>query len=244
MQPPLKATAAQHPEVALVAYHDDIGMQGPPENVTEAFKTLKDQLADVDLRVTDAKTMVYGRDPEAANVVANSTQATFAPSGLVLAGTAIGTAEFISHAVETSCKNTRKDDAAMEECDLPTQHAWTILQGSLQRQNDFVLRVTPWDICKAHLIPLERDIVDATKRVLRLSEGEIQPRHVRQLQLPERLSGFGLVHYTETHANASFVTAAALADTALRDGPRALRPFRTSQAPELWRLYELSLIHI
>ena len=60
MQPALKATAAQHPQVALVAYHDDIGMQGPPENVTEAFKTLKDQLADVDLRVNDAKTMVYG----------------------------------------------------------------------------------------------------------------------------------------------------------------------------------------
>ena len=53
-----------------------------------------------------------------------------------------------------------------------------------------------------NIIPTKRDIVDATKRVLRFSDGEIQPPHVRQMLLPERLSGFGLVHYSEMHANA------------------------------------------
>lgn len=65
MQPAWEATAAEHPEVAPVAYHDAIGMRRPPENVSEAFKTLKKQLADVDLRVNDLKTIVYGRDPAA-----------------------------------------------------------------------------------------------------------------------------------------------------------------------------------
>ena len=101
-----------------------------------------------------------------------------------------------------------------------------------------MLRVTPWDICKAHLIPFERDIVHATKRVLQLSDDEIQPQHVRQMQLPERSSGLGVVHYGEMHASAAFVTAMALADSALRDGPHALRPFHTKQDPELRRLYK------
>ena len=101
-----------------------------------------------------------------------------------------------------------------------------------------MLRVTPWDICKAHLIPFERDIVHATKRVLQLSDDEIQPQHVRQMQLPERSSGLGVVHYGEMHASAAFVTAMALADSALRDGPQALRPFHTKQDPELRRLYK------
>lgn len=100
--------------------------KGPP-NVTEAFKTLKGQQADVDLRVNDAKTIVCGRDQKPANMVAISTGATFAPWDLMLAGTAIGTAQCISQAVEARCKHTCQDIAAMEECDLPTQHAWTIL---------------------------------------------------------------------------------------------------------------------
>ena len=47
------------------------------------LKTLKERLADVDLRINDAKTIVHGQDREAANMVAISIGAIFAPSGLV-----------------------------------------------------------------------------------------------------------------------------------------------------------------
>ena len=87
--------------------------------------------------------MVYGRDADAAHTVVISTGVTFVPSGLTLAGTAIGMDEYMSQAFEARCNKARKYIAAMEECDLPTQHACTILQGFLQRHSDFVLRVTP-----------------------------------------------------------------------------------------------------
>ena len=80
------------PELRLIAYADDVYLQGSAEQVTSAHKGLVELSSNIGLQVQPAKRAAYSTDSEAALAVAERLGIKFVPSeeGIMLPGMPVG----------------------------------------------------------------------------------------------------------------------------------------------------------
>jgi len=237
IQPVLESAEAAHADCSIVAYADDITLQGPQHAVEHVFRSLCDALAPARLRVNPAKTKVYCADAALATETAANIGCT-ADTLLVVAGTPIGEQERVQQHVHSCVSATEACIEKLLGLPLSPQEQFLILHGSLQRSEDHLPRVVAWSILQEPLQRLEGKLVAAVKAVADLSDADMLAPQRAQLHLPHRHGGFGIQRFEEDVADASYLAAAALADNAMARGPQQFRPFSNADAAELRAIWE------
>ena len=88
--------AREFPEVLILAYLDDVYLQGPQGAVEQAFNRFSERCKAIGLVMANHKCEVWSPgDPTAASELAETLGMGHAAQGLVAAGCPLGTAEFV-----------------------------------------------------------------------------------------------------------------------------------------------------
>ena len=124
------------PELRLIAYADDVYLQGSIEQVPAAYNELVELSSNIGLQVQPAKSAAYSTNSDAARVVTEQLGFRFLPSeeGILVAGMPVGSDAFAKkHADDVEDKTMRVIDSLLE---LPVrvQNSFLLLRKSLQLQ--------------------------------------------------------------------------------------------------------------
>ncbi len=202
--------------------------------------TLGPRFQDLNLHIKLRKCKVYSANADLAAQVAHRLgfgPEAVASEGLVVAGTPIGTDDFIathSHGRVEASKSTISD---LLQLSLSCQEKFVLLQQCLQHQNSHLVRNSAWHLIQQPLQNMTRAVVSAFS-IAGIGDLEFRPAHLQQLLLPFKLGGMGLVSFDECRADAAFLSAASLAQAALKDAPARLQPFHEDRSADLWTLFE------
>ena len=134
------------PELRLIAYADDVYLQGSIEQVTAAYNELVELSSNIGLQVQPAKCAAYSTDSDAARVVVEQLGVRFVPSeeGMV-AAMPVGSDAFAKkHADEIAAKTVRVIDTLLE-VPVSAQNSFQLLRKSLQLQTAHLPRCGAWE---------------------------------------------------------------------------------------------------
>jgi hypothetical protein len=107
IQPVLESVQSWHPSVRVIAYLDDVILQGPKEAVSKAYMDLRDLAEGTELILQPTKSTVYSPTLSQAIALSNELSMKLSESGMIAAGCPVGEADFISrHADESAEKGT------------------------------------------------------------------------------------------------------------------------------------------
>jgi hypothetical protein len=95
LQQPLEESIAEVPDLHLVAIHDDVTLVALPEKVATLFHELASRTAPFGLRIAPTKCAVYSPSPTTPAEVAKTLALPHAPEGIVVAGSQIGSRDFV-----------------------------------------------------------------------------------------------------------------------------------------------------
>ena len=113
---------------------------------------------------------------------------------------------------------------------LPAQDKFLLLRGSVQLALTHLVRVVAWDSVKGAVQQLQDRVMAAAREIM--NHPHMPAVAEEQLRLPLRHGGFGLMDITELEADAAYLSSAALAHDAMRDGPPDFRPFTDGELAE------------
>ena len=187
LQPALEHLATHHAHAPCAAYADDIVLQGKPEAVRRGFSALKERCAQVGLQVNDAKCHAYSRSHGAAQSVSAATGATHAPRGLVIAGTPLGTDDFVREIAAGKAEEAQCAVATLMSLPLPAQAQWAVLQGSLQHKVAHLPQVARKELVLKALTDTADAVADAALAIggCQVHPGSDEDKRARaQLELP------------------------------------------------------------
>ena len=98
MQDVLDTLEGEHPDVLLLAYLDDVSLQGPADAVEAAFHRFSQICKDIGLDMATEKCEVWSAgDPMGANALSKRLGMQFAYEGIVAAGCPIGSSDFVQY---------------------------------------------------------------------------------------------------------------------------------------------------
>jgi Reverse transcriptase (RNA-dependent DNA polymerase) len=231
LQGPLEATQRLHPDARLVAYADDIFLQGSPAAVVPALRALLDAVHVVGLDVVLPKCGAYSADQAAAAAVAASLGIAHCTDGLIVAGTPIGSDAFVAAHAAARADHVCQLVDDLAALPVTAQAHFCLLRSSLAARMTHLPRTVPW----IHLAPsmrrVEDKIHDAAFAIMR--RPRVDSLATAQLALPLRFGGFGLPTSDELGASAAFLSAAALTQATMSSGSASFRPFDGPCGPPL-----------
>lgn len=133
------------------------------------------------------------------------------PEGLIITGPCGGTGpKFISNEAAQRCEYTNAWIDKPLALDVNAQEACLILHGSLQRLEDHLLRVVPWEQLEDSLIPADERKLQAFQHISSLGDAEMTEHVQAQIRLPHRHGGMGIPAHTSQTAAAAYLAASAL----------------------------------
>jgi hypothetical protein len=222
LQGPLKTVKLTHPAAKPVAYYDDCYVQGAPSVVVPAFRALATLCEDIGLKANLAKCAAYSRDVQAAAAVAAELGIKHCVDGMVVAGTPIGTDAFVRAHVNAKADAVCASIDAVMEAPLAAQDKFMLLRASTQHRTAHLTRVVQWELAGDAISRVEGKITDAAFQIMeRPRQGGTSET---QMTLPIRHGGMGIRVTSAMEGSAAYLSAAAVADTAQRDGPREYQP--------------------
>jgi hypothetical protein len=222
LQGPLKAVQLSYPAAKPIAYYDDCNLQGPAEAVIPAFRALRDQCEGIGLHANLAKCGAYSRNVQAAADVAAALGIRHCVDGMMVAGTPIGTDEFVKAHVNAKAEAVSKSIDAVMETPLSAQDKLMLLRASTQHRTTHLMRVVRWELSGDAIQRVEGKVTDAAFQIME------RPRQAdaseTQMTLPLRHGGMGIRATGALEGSAAYLSAAAVTDTAQRDGPKEYQP--------------------
>jgi len=227
MQRILEQVQKWHPEVRVVAYLDDTFLQGPEDKVVEAFRDVKMWGLQVGLEAQDGKCAAYahGCKEAAARVAAELRFAGVNEDGIVAAGCPIGTDTFVAQQANACADKVVSEIELLMSLDVSAQIKLALLRKSLQMKVSHLARCAPFPLIQPALQKSEEAVLKSVMQIMGRQEEQVD---VEQMRLPLRLGGLGLQHLTASDGltcRAAFLSAAALTQTAMREGDESLQPF-------------------
>ncbi|CAI7755402.1 unnamed protein product, partial [Closterium sp. NIES-54] len=214
IQPTLLSTATLLPEVAIVAYADDITIVGPRDAAFEAFINITTELTSLGLHCNIAKSTGWGQSMEEGSEIPPPQGLPINTTGIGVLRSPIGTPTFCTDQAQTRLMEASAPLPLIAQ--LHPQHALLMLSRSILRRISYMLRTTPSAV-------LERDewsesllgaaLAAAKLRVL-TSELE-QSLLWRQGTLPVRLGGLGIID-PSSEAPAAYIASVTAAQQLLR----------------------------
>ncbi|CAI7819137.1 unnamed protein product [Closterium sp. NIES-54] len=182
------------PEVAVVAYADDITIVGPREAASRAFCKIAEDLAVCGLRCNISKSAAWsatpaGEDEELPLGLAAK------PGGIRVLGSPIGGTDFCTGQVRTTLEEATSPLPLIAQ--LNPQHAALIVSCSISRRISYMLRTTPAaTLSREEWRGWSEALVGAalTAAKLRIPTSELEQSLLwRQATLPIRLGGLGII---------------------------------------------------
>jgi hypothetical protein len=226
LQGPLERIWDAFPDVRVVAYADDVHLQGPPEAAIEAFRLLVTATAPIGLAPSLPKCAVYAQSAATGLAVASALGIAHRPEGLVAAGRPLGLDAFVETDARSRAETVASLVTALASLPLGKQDKF-LLRSSLQARLTHLTRITPWSQLSPHVAAAERQVLlAALDLVQHPPPAEMQSDPVvAQLALPLRSGGFDLRLTAPLEADAAFLAVAGAADVAMRPAPPPFRPF-------------------
>jgi len=223
LQGPLEQVNARNPDAGALAYADDCNLQGPPAAVPRSVRMLKELGGHIGLTAGLDKSCAYSEDTAAAAAVAAELDIAHKESGLMVVGTPVGTADFVAAHAHAAADAACASIDRLMDLPLPAQDKFILLRSSKQWRLAHLPRVVPWELVSAAVGRLQTRTASAAGTIAEhpLSDAKL----ATQLTLPLRHGGMGIVLTSAAEAQAAYLSAAAVADTAVHDGPARFRPF-------------------
>jgi hypothetical protein len=225
LQGPLERVRDAFPDV--VAYADNVHLQGPPEAAIEAFRLLVTATAPIGLTPSLPKCAAYAQSAATSLAVASALGIVHRLESLVAAGTPLVSDAIVEDDARSRAETVASLVTALASLPLGRQDKFLMLRSSLQARLTHLTRITPWSRLSSHVAAAERwvllaalDLVEPPPPADMQSDPE-----VAQLALPLRSGGFGLRLTTPLEADAAFLAVAGAADVAMRPAPPPFRPF-------------------
>jgi hypothetical protein len=184
------------------------------------------------------KCSVYGHDTVAAEEVAQELGIGHAKAGMMACGTPLGTPAFITPFLAEHTERTCSLIDALLALPLATQDRFLVLRSSLQPRMDHLSRTVSWPLLQDHVRRLENALLDDAYSLMHRPRAAGSPED-DQLALPLRHGGFGFRRMTTPEAGAAQLSAAALTQAAMRQGPGEFRTFDGSLRPCLQSMWEI-----
>jgi hypothetical protein len=231
LQGPLEQVQERIPDIRVLAFADDCDLQGPPPAAVRSFRMLDRLGQAIGLGARLDKCGAYSEDTAAAATVATELNIAHEEGGLMVAGTPVGTADFVAAHVHS------KADAACASLDrmmglpLPAQDKFILLRSSMQMRLAHLPRVLQWPAISDAVGSLQTSAANAASTLFEVPLTD--DKTTCQLALPLRLGGMGLLHTCADTAKAAYLSAAAVAEVAVQDGPAQFRPFAGTLAADL-----------
>lgn len=220
-----------HPGAPPLAYTDDTFLQGTSSAVTAAFPALCNLGAAIGLEVRLNKCGVYSRNAAAAIEAANILEVPHRAEGLLVAGTPVGTDEYITSHADSKSDDVAKFIDGLQDIPLPLQDKFIIMRASTQMRLAHLPRVAPWNLVGEAIQRMESKVAEATFKLMSLP---VQPELLAsQVTLPLRYGGMGIRATSSLEAKAAFLSAAAVTQKVMSAGPLPFRPFSGPMGPGL-----------
>ncbi|CAI7918048.1 unnamed protein product [Closterium sp. NIES-54] len=217
IQPTLLSTATPLPEVAIVAYADDITIVGPRDAAFEAFINITTELTSLGLRCNIATSTGWGQSTEEGSEIPPPHGLPINTTGIGVLGSPIGTPTFCTDQAQTRLMEASAPLPLIAQ--LHPQHAMLMLSRSISRRISYMLRTTPaavlekedWRSWSKSLLGAA---LAAAKLHVPISELE-QSLLWRQGTLPIRLGGLGIID-PSSEAPAAYIASVTAAQQLLR----------------------------
>jgi hypothetical protein len=227
LQGPLEEIVKDFPLVRVVAYLDDVYLQGPQADVEQAFGRFSERCESIGLVMANHKCEVWSLgNPEAAKELATSLGMQHAAQGFVAAGCPLGAPEFVkAHADSAAGKVVTLIERVLA-LPLSAQDKLLLLRRSLQLKILHLSRVAHKSDVQDAIRKVEGSIVDGILHIMKCSDAHV---NVAQITLPRRLGGLGVHLMTDSDGaacDAAFLSAAALTRAAVRGGSELFDPFK------------------
>ena len=238
LQGPLEEVARDFPEVRVVAYLDDVYLQGLPEHVEPAYRRLCELCKGIGLEMAPQKCEVWSPgDPAAAELLAESLGMKFADQGFVAAGCPLGSTEFVQQHADSAAEKVVSLIQRVLALPLSAQDKLLLLRRSLQLKILHLSRVARKAEVLDAVSKVEREIVAGILHIMKCSDADVD---TAQITLPVRLGGLG-VHLMSDEdgaaCDAAFLSAAALTRRAVCGGSEHFDPFKGDLGVELTGLW-------
>jgi hypothetical protein len=236
LQGPLERVRELNPDLCLVSYADDSAMQASPAVIIRSFRQLVTLGKDIGLEARLDKCGAYSADAAAAADTAAALGISHQVEGLVIAGTPVGTEAFAVAYTSSRADAARASVERMMSLPLNAQDKFTLLRRSQQHRLAHLQRTLEWQQISAAVGSLRDAALVAACEIFErapLTDSAADTAVAYQLTLPLRLGGMGLLEPDEKQAQAAFLSAAAVTQVALRNGPEQFRPFSGPLAPGL-----------
>jgi hypothetical protein len=218
-----------HPGANPIAYLDDGTLQGSQADVTAAFPALCHLCAAIGLQINPAKCGAYSQDAQAAAETAAALGIRHCVDGLVVTGTPIGTDAFVLAHVNAVADAACASIDGVMEAPLAAQDKFVLLRASAQMRTAHLLRLVPWQLVGGAIQRAEAKAEEAAYQIMeRPQQGGTC---ATQMTLPLRHAGMGIRVTSELEARAGVLAAAAVTETAMREGPQRYRPLDGPNAP-------------
>jgi hypothetical protein len=238
VQPMLKSVHESFPGVRVIAYLDDIVLQGPCDAVKRAYSELRDQLSTAGLQIQREKSIAYSTDPALADELAFQLGCQHAEGGLVVAGCPVGKPEFITSKAIAAAAGVEQLIKTLMELQLPVQDKLLVLRKSLQVKVAHLARCVPYEFVELAFQKTEAAVLTALLSLIGRQEADLD---VQQLYLPLCKGGVGLLCLTDSQgvvSRAGLLAAAALTQSALQEGAAAFQPLSDAYATVLQSSWE------
>ena len=225
IQPVLQSLQDNHPSVRVVAYLDDIVLQGPATALAPAYQFLRDGLSTVGLVVQPRKSWLFSHDAEAAASLAASLGIPHSAEGMVVAGCPVGTQAFVANHAYTAAEEVAHLIDTLMGTDISAQDKLLLLRKSFQVKLAHLARCVEYDQLQAALSKAEAAVQGAFLGLIGRAAEDVD---IDQLYLPRGLGGVGLQRLTAfdgVTCRAGFIAAAAQTQAALQGGSDSMSPF-------------------
>ena len=229
-----------------VAVADDITLVGRAPRLRQAWACLNgDQgLSSVGAALQPRKSALTGGSADTAASLAREMGVVYAPEGIMVAGTPVGTPAFVAHHAHQVAEAVISDLERLERLPLREQSSWLVLHGSLSKRMLHLQRVVPWEHLHGPALRVQGLIALAGADLFRLEASDVLGANQRatqlihQLGLPHRVGGFGLGRITGPVADAAFVACHARAQLALKGVRESALPLTGVARGAIMRAWE------
>ena len=235
LQPALEAAARVQEDATVVAYHDDTYLVGEAESCMAAYSTLVTEAGLAGLEANKSKTQVCGlgvHGREAAQRVADSLGITHAPHGMRVLGGWLGADEqaFADGVVSDAGQWL----AALDALDLPLQTKLLLARRCGWAKPLHLARACGMEAATHALGTADGQLAKLVAEWAR-APGELAAGSLarRQMALPVRLGGLGLLRMTRQHCAAARLASARLAQQLLEGAKPWAQPLGPQARPEL-----------
>ena len=215
------------PNLRIIAYLDDIVLQGELDDETEGYGVIKQRKNEVGLEIQQHESLVYSPDFDQKDEMSFALGIPTADGGLVVAGCPVGEAEFIADSASGASQEVEKLVQTLMELDLPVQDKLLLLRKSLQVKIVHLARSAPYELVAPALQRSEAAVRNAVLSLMGRQEADLD---VEQLYLPICMGGLGLQRLTGFEGvvcKAGYIAAASLTQKALEGVHQSFMPLAT-----------------